>query len=297
MTRFRILIADDDLTQHEVLGDYLERSGFDVLHAYDGTQALEVAGREHIDLVCLDIRMPGKDGFQVLSSLQESSPDLPVLFLSSLDAAHVKVRGLELGAEDFIVKPFQKAEVLARVRAALRRSTKYRRLQETLSGDLSQMGLTEILQAMELGRKTVQVRIETGPGSITLKEGRLVSVRWKNLTGAPALQRLLLLNSGRFSIRFVDVDEEGTQPANGALMDALVAQDEALATLEELGDLEGKLELADDLSQRFIEFGPPLTLKTLLGALPGDLRDAATEIKNWYEKGLVRPVSPHEGAR
>ena len=80
-------------------------------------------------------------------------------------------------------------------------------------------------------------------------------------------------------------------------MDALVAQDEALATLQKLGNLDVVLELAPELSQTLGNLVPPVSLRNLLGALSGDLRDAATEIKTWYEQGLVRPVSSHEGAR
>ncbi len=295
MTRFTILIADDDVTQHEVLGEYLERAGFDVVHAYDGMQALDVAQGQALDLVCLDIRMPGMDGFQVIKKLQEHLPDLPVLFLSSLDAAHVKVRGLELGADDYIVKPFKKAEVLARVRAALRRSAKYRRFQKEMSGDLSQMGIAEILQAMDLGRKTCHVHIENGPGGLTFKDGMLASVRWRDLKGEEALQRLILLDEGRFSIDFTEVEDSGTTPVNSILMEALVAQDEALALLKDWTSLDDRLTMSPDITSEWTGQNVPETLRGLLLLLPGDLRKAATQISSWSRQGLVRPLTSDQG--
>ena len=295
MTRFRILIADDDVTQHEVLGDYLERSGFEVIHAYDGRQAVETADKEPLDLVCLDIRMPGMDGFAVLEALHRRWPNLPVLFLSSLDAAHVKVRGLELGADDYIVKPFQKAEVLARVRAALRRSAKYRHLQETMSGDLAQMSVAEILQAFELGRKSAKIVLEAGPGEIALSEGLLVSAAWRGMSGNEALQRMLLTESGGFAIEFTERKQERGQSVNAVLMDALVAQDEALSIIEKVGGIDESFRVSASLSEFLTPWNETMTLRQILLALPGDLREAAERIVSWYEQGLIEPGPSSQG--
>lgn len=118
-----ILIVEDDPTLQSTLVYNLLRAGYRVLTAGDGEAALEVARRQagRIDLVLLDLMLPGMNGFQVLRQLRTTS-DVPVLILSAKGEEQDKVDGLELGADDYVVKPFALRELLARVRAAIRRS-------------------------------------------------------------------------------------------------------------------------------------------------------------------------------
>ena len=290
MSEVCILVVDDEPTEHEVLGSYLERAGYRVEHAYDGAEALKRLERGGVDLVCLDIRMPGMDGFEVLARIRDRYPDLPVLFLSSLDATHVKVRGLELGAEDYVVKPYKKAEVLARVRAALRRSARQRAADDSMSGRIEQVGVIEILQGLGLGGKTAVVRFDGGVGLVALDRGRLVDARWRRLAGVEAFQRLLLLVQGSFRVEFPDTPPAGDLDLglNGALMDALVAQDEATALLEPMGGLDAPVAVSDELAGELEDWEASTTPRRMLLALGGDLRDAAARILAWWEQGLVR---------
>ena len=121
MTKKRILIAEDE----EVLRDFVSRNlrarGFDVLEASNGLEAMAQWERENPDLLILDIMMPRMDGLEVCRRVREHSP-VPIIILTALDAERDKVVALDLGADDYLTKPFGVEELLARVRAVLRRT-------------------------------------------------------------------------------------------------------------------------------------------------------------------------------
>ena len=118
----KILIVDDVETNRKVLLGILRNERCVLLTAEDGPQAIDIARRERPDLILLDIMMPGKDGYEVCVELKNDARTLhvPVLFLSALSEKANKIKGLELGAVDYITKPFDNAEVLARVRSHLK---------------------------------------------------------------------------------------------------------------------------------------------------------------------------------
>jgi DNA-binding response OmpR family regulator len=119
-----VLVAEDDPVTAKVLLHRLSNEpGLRVVHADDGTAALELAEREPLDVAILDIRLPGLDGLGVLARLREIPryERLPILMLTSLGSENDVVRGFELGADDYVVKPFSPAELIARVRRLLAR--------------------------------------------------------------------------------------------------------------------------------------------------------------------------------
>jgi two-component system alkaline phosphatase synthesis response regulator PhoP len=117
----KILVADDDPLTLEAVCTCLTEDGFATVAAKHGAEALELWRRHQPDLLCLDIMMPQMDGFEVCRRVRASDGSVPILFLSAKNEEIDVVVGLELGADDFIRKPFGKRELLARVRAALRR--------------------------------------------------------------------------------------------------------------------------------------------------------------------------------
>jgi DNA-binding response OmpR family regulator len=119
----KILVAEDDPLTREALVACLEGEGFAVSAASDGHEALAFWQRESPDLVCLDIMMPGLDGYEVCRRIRATRSRVPVVFLSAKNEEIDVVVGLELGADDFVRKPFGRHELLARIRSALRRST------------------------------------------------------------------------------------------------------------------------------------------------------------------------------
>ncbi|TCP08378.1 heavy metal response regulator transcription factor [Caldimonas thermodepolymerans] len=117
----KILIVEDEPKTGDYLRQGLSEAGFVVDLAQDGADGLHLALQGEYDLVILDVMLPGLDGWQVLQSLRHRGLQMPVLFLTARDQLEDRVKGLELGADDYLVKPFSFAELLARVRTILRR--------------------------------------------------------------------------------------------------------------------------------------------------------------------------------
>jgi two-component system copper resistance phosphate regulon response regulator CusR len=126
----RILVIEDEIKTAKFLKKGLGESGFVVDIAKDGPDGLHLALEVKFDAIILDLMLPEMDGWQVLSRLRESKRQAPVLLLTALDAVHERVRGFELGADDYLVKPFAFSELLARIRSLLRRTSP--RQQETI---------------------------------------------------------------------------------------------------------------------------------------------------------------------
>ena len=121
MAKGKILIVDDEKKIVSLVRTYFEREGYQVAEAYDGQFALEAFKREAPNLIILDVMLPGLDGLEVCREIRRSS-DVPIIMLTARDDDTDKLVGLELGADDYITKPFSPRELVARVRAVLRRS-------------------------------------------------------------------------------------------------------------------------------------------------------------------------------
>ncbi|MBW8457450.1 MAG: heavy metal response regulator transcription factor [Thiobacillus sp.] len=117
----KILIVEDEPKTGDYLKQGLSEAGFVTDLARDGWDGLELAKTEHYDLMILDVMLPGINGWQVLEGVRLAGVDMPVLFLTARDQVEDRVKGLELGADDYLVKPFAFAELLARVRSLVRR--------------------------------------------------------------------------------------------------------------------------------------------------------------------------------
>lgn len=168
----RILIVEDDPSIANLQKDYLELEGYSVAIVDSGDAAIEYLKREMVDLVILDIMLPGIDGFGVLRTIREQE-DIPVLLVSAREEELYKIKGLDLGADDYITKPFSPAELVARVKAHLAR---FNRMKERFGGQAS------------AGRGSrLQVR-----GLVVDKDSRQVFVDGKEVTMAQKEFELLL---------------------------------------------------------------------------------------------------------
>ncbi|MBK1826729.1 response regulator transcription factor [Haloferula rosea] len=132
-----ILIAEDDPLTLDALATCIECEGFSTLRAADGREAIELWRDGKPDLLCLDIMMPVVDGFEVCRRVRSSDREIPILFLSAKNQEMDIVVGLDLGADDFIRKPFTRREVMARIRSALRRSAPRDQSAKFSLGDLT----------------------------------------------------------------------------------------------------------------------------------------------------------------
>ena len=132
----RVLVVEDEAKTGDYLKQGLSEAGFVVDLARDGQDGLHLALTESYDLVILDVMLPGLDGWQVLAGIRRAGRDVSVLFLTARDEIDDRVKGLELGADDYLVKPFAFAEFLARVRTLLRRSGKAKEAECLQAADL-----------------------------------------------------------------------------------------------------------------------------------------------------------------
>ncbi|HEV8563838.1 MAG TPA: response regulator transcription factor [Actinomycetota bacterium] len=160
MAEPRVLVVDDEPMVREVLARYLEKEGFDVATAEDGEQALACYAELAPDLVLLDLMLPRIDGLEVFRRMRGSAAQTPVIMLTAKGEETDRVVGLELGADDYVTKPFSPREVVARVRAVLRRSN-----QSTVGSDAP---YTTGELSIDPGRREVAARGR--PVKLTRKE-------------------------------------------------------------------------------------------------------------------------------
>ena len=132
----RVLVVDDDVKTVELVKLYLNRDGYRVMTAYDGIEALRLAREGHPDLIVLDLMLPGIHGLEVCRTLRDES-DVPIIMLTAMTTDQDKLDGLELGADDYMTKPFSPRELAARVRTVLRRIPGERGPKQIRHGELT----------------------------------------------------------------------------------------------------------------------------------------------------------------
>jgi len=118
----KLLIIDDETRTAEMLQDVLAREGYQVQAASDGEEGFQAARAGGIDLVLLDVDLPKRDGFSLVESLRKAGNETPVIFLTARGAIEDRIRGLSLGSDDYVIKPFAPGELLARIKSVLRRT-------------------------------------------------------------------------------------------------------------------------------------------------------------------------------
>ncbi len=162
----KVLVVDDDVKTVELVKLYLERDSYKVIVAYDGVEALRLARESHPDLIVLDIMLPGMNGLEVCRTLR-SETNVPIIMLTARTAENDKLTGLDIGADDYVTKPFSPKELAARVRVILRR----------LPDEMSQRGPVEIRYGeLTLNLLRHEAFISDRPLSLTPVEFKLLGV-------------------------------------------------------------------------------------------------------------------------
>ncbi len=163
MSMGKILVSDDDKNICELLRLYLEKEGYEVSVANDGTQAIAKFNAECPDMVLLDIMMPGLDGWQVCREIRKKS-NCPIIMITAKGETFDKVLGLELGADDYVVKPFDTKEIVARIKAVMRRTGK-----NTSEGDVKEVRYDKLVVNMTKYELKVDGKIvDTPPKELEL---------------------------------------------------------------------------------------------------------------------------------
>ena len=170
-----VLIVEDDKEIREGVEIYLKSQGYVVFQAADGIEGLKVIEKEEIHLAIVDVMMPRMDGIAMTVKLREKY-DFPVIFLSAKSEEVDKILGLNMGADDYVTKPFTPMELLARVNSQLRR---YRRFLEKL-GDTKKESNIHTIGGLEINEDTVEVTVDGEPVKVTPIEYRILLLLIKN---------------------------------------------------------------------------------------------------------------------
>jgi len=263
-----ILIIDDDDTTTTLLSRILEKEGFQVCQAQNGRNALERIQLSRPDLIISDIMMPELDGFSLFGMLQESSStsDIPFIFLSAKDDPVDQLKGLRMGANEYLVKPFKASDVLNAVDKVLEKAARSKGLKADMDigGKLALISLIDVIQLIESNEKTGELAV-TSPsgektGSVFLSNGRVIDAVTKQLEGEEAFFELASRSDGffNFSIREITPADKIKKETIALVLEASRLNDEA----SELGHLAGDMEatlfvdavnLPEDLTGRFPE--------------------------------------------
>ena len=171
-----ILIVEDDKDIREGIEIYLRNQGYVVFQAADGIEGLNVIEKEEIHLAIVDIMMPRMDGVTMLMKMREKGYDFPVIMLSAKSEEVDKIMGLNMGADDYVTKPFTTMELLARVNSHLRRYGKY--LQAV--GGRKENDKVHVIGGLELNEETVEVNVDGKPVKMTPLEFKILLLLMKN---------------------------------------------------------------------------------------------------------------------
>ncbi|MFW5926041.1 MAG: DUF4388 domain-containing protein [Myxococcota bacterium] len=269
MARQSLLLVDADPRSLRVLEVSLRKAGYSVATCGDAEQALEMVDLSKPDLILSDTRLPGMDGFDLVENLRQNPQyaDIPFMFLSSDVSVESKVRGLELGVEDYLTKPIYIKEIITRVNLELQRRQRESLEQKPestasktrFSGSLADMGLVDLFQTIDISRKSGVLHLSSGNqrGAIYFQEGRIVHAELGKLRGESAVYRVLVWNEGHFDLEFrsVRVEEETIQTSTqGLLMEGMRRVDEWGRLLEQLPILESVFDVDDEqLLERLAE--------------------------------------------
>lgn len=176
MEAFRILIVEDDKEIREGIEIYLKNQGYQVLQAGDGIEGLGKIESEEIHLAIVDVMMPRMDGITMMMKVREKGYDFPVIMLSAKSEEVDKIMGLNMGADDYVTKPFTTMELLARINSHLRRYKKYlEAVDEKQKGDR-----IHVIGGLELNEDTVEVTVDGEPVKLTPLEFKVLQLLMKN---------------------------------------------------------------------------------------------------------------------
>lgn len=174
--KYRILIVEDDKEIREGIEIYLKNQGYEVLQAANGKEGLEVIQDNQIHLAILDIMMPVMDGVTMLMKLRDKGEEFPVIMLSAKSEEVDKIMGLNMGADDYVTKPFTPMELLARVNSHLRRYSKYL----NVTGADEKQAHIHTIGGLELNEETVEVTVDGNPVKLTPMEFKIVHLLIRN---------------------------------------------------------------------------------------------------------------------
>lgn len=319
MAKQRLLVVDSDARSLRVLEVSLRKAGYNVTTAVDGADALEKVQTEPPDLIISDTALSSMDGYAFAKEVK-SNPEwatIPFIFLSRSATIEEKVKGLELGVDDFLTKPIFVKEIVTRVRILLQRMARESLERRTgtriaFAGSLEDMTAVDLLQTIDFSRKSgvLQLTQESDAGRVYFREGCVIDAELGSLKAEDAIYRFLTWSQGTFEFDFRDVRREARieDPTPSLLMEGMRRVDEWGRLLEGLPHLESSFEvdyheLAEQLADIPDEVNQILRLfdgnRTIMAVVDqagmGDLEALGT-ISKLYFDGLVYDPSAENAA-
>ena len=251
----RLLLVDGDPKSLRVLEVSLKKAGFEVVTATQGSEALGALQAALPDLIISDTDLDGTDGFDLCRQIK-AKPEwakIPFLFVSGRKSIEDKIRGLELGVDDYLTKPIYIKEIGIRVRTALQRAERERlesrrEGRTKFAGDLSDIGVVDLVQTIDLNRKSGIIHIvnrDGRRGAVFFREGRVIDAEVGRLSGAEAMYRLFSWSDGRFEVEFKPIRRRDVidLPSAALLMEGMRRLDEWTRLLEGLPALDSVVEV------------------------------------------------------
>jgi CheY-like chemotaxis protein len=290
-----VLCVDGSSSIHRTLQTQLQSNGYTSYHAVNGDQAIRILARYHVDLILLDLNIKGMNAFTTLSHLK-SMPEtehIPVIFLSNYKKETLEIKGLEYGADDFIIKPFTNPILLARIKAVLRRTAQPPLKTNGIQGNVKSLSIFDLLQMLTFSDKSCTVLFPEMHGKIVIESGDVISISQSSYTGEEALIRLSLLNHGTFQVQ--DGTAENAMnvkrtPLNSLVFSTAVQIDEIEekikksipASLLSFHITDGNFEDISSLKEYF-----PLSPQQLSGKMPGKIMDNVEQMAEAYANEVI----------
>lgn len=294
MKRPVILFIDDDPVIQKLLSTHMQRSKFTTLHALSGQSALEIVDDNQVDLIVLDIDMPQMDGFQTLQNLRKKGNNIPVIFLSCLNGENLKTKGLELGADDYIVKPCSIAELTARIDAVLRRTRPTGLSKGEITGNTDIFSLSDILQMLVLTERNATITLDDIEGGLVVRDGKIVAARQGGFRGLEGIRRLFLLESGAFILRYdvlPKISGKFKKNISNLLLEVNLWVDEMREAMQSLGGEDAMLKLqpspSDNADFEALRESFPMSIVGLVTLLKGDIKESLSLVKQALEKKVL----------
>ncbi len=250
MAKPKIIVVDNDQNSLKILETSLNKAGFVVTTSTDGMDALEKVKTFFPDLIISDVILPKMDGYEFCKRVKEDHniASIPFIFLTRQKSVDDKIRGLELGVDDYLTKPIYIKEVITRVKILLEKKEKERlELPSTgvkFTGNLADMGAVDLIQTLELGNKSGEVHFVNGKnrGCIYFRKGKIIDAEQGNLRGGDVIYRLLNWTEGTFKIDFKEV---GREDKIGTSNQSLIM--EGMRRIDELGKIQEELPPLDSI--------------------------------------------------
>ncbi|HEU5073633.1 MAG TPA: response regulator, partial [Polyangiaceae bacterium] len=256
MAKKQLLLVDADPRSVRVLEVSLKKAGYSVTTASDGHDALAKVEYLTPDLILSDTRLPRLDGYELVRRVKEKPEyaSIPIVLLTSQKSIEDKIRGLELGVEDYLTKPIFVRELITRVNLLLTRRTQENLVtamptsrRTRLSGSLEDMGIVDLLQTFEVSRKSGVAKIASSNREATIyfRDGKTVDAELGRLRGEEAVYRALIWTNGTFEVEFCPVERSDIIPTStqGLLMEGMRRLDEWGRLLEQLPPLASIFEV------------------------------------------------------